>query len=63
MFLILIFYTFFISGICITIASFTKTFKEAQSALTPISLITCVPMFLELLNININGALAFYTYY
>ena len=57
--LILIFYTFFISGICITIASFTKTFKEAQSALTPISLITCVPMFLELLNININGALAF----
>lgn len=57
--LILIFYTFFISGICITIASFTKTFKEAQSALTPISLITCVPMFLKLLNININGALAF----
>lgn len=57
--LIIIFYTFFISGICITIASFTKTFKEAQSALTPISLITCVPMFLELLNININGALAF----
>lgn len=57
--LILIFYTFFISGICITIASFTKTFKEAQSALTPISLITCVPMFLELLNININGTLAF----
>ena len=57
--LILIFYTFFISGICITIASFTKSFKEAQSALTPISLITCVPMFLELLNININGALAF----
>ena len=57
--LILIFYTFFISGICITIASFTKTFKEAQSSLTPISLITCVPMFLELLNININGALAF----
>lgn len=57
--LILIFYTFFISGICITIASFTKTFKEAQSALTPISLITCIPMFLELLNININGALAF----
>ena len=57
--LILIFYTFFISGICITIASFTKTFKEAQSALTPISLITCVPMFLELLNININGVLAF----
>ena len=57
--LILIFYTLFISGVCITIASFTKTFKEAQSALTPISLITCVPMFLELLNIDISGMLAF----
>ena len=57
--LILIFYTLFISGVCITIASFTKTFKEAQSALTPISLITCVPMFLELLNIDISGTLAF----
>ena len=51
--LILLFYTLFISGLCITIASFTKSFKEAQSALTPISLVTCIPMFLEMLNINI----------
>lgn len=57
--IILLTYTFFISGICITIASFTKTFKEAQSSLTPISLITCVPMFLEILNINITNGLSF----
>lgn len=57
--LILIFYTLFISGVCITIASFTKSFKEAQSALTPISLVTCIPMFLEMLNINISGTLSF----
>ena len=57
-FIILLFYTLFISGVCITIASFTKSFKEAQSALTPISLITCIPMFLEMLNINISGFLS-----
>lgn len=57
--IILLTYTFFISGVCITIASFTKTFKEAQSSLTPISLITCVPMFLEILNINITNGLSF----
>lgn len=55
--IILLFYTLFISGLCITIASFTKTFKEAQSALTPISLITCIPMFLNMLNINLNNIL------
>ena len=57
--LILLFYTLFISGLCITIASFTKSFKEAQSALTPISLVTCIPMFLEMLSINISGLLSF----
>ena len=57
--LILLFYTLCISGLCITIASFTKSFKEAQSALTPISLVTCIPMFLEMLNINISGVLSF----
>ena len=56
---ILLIYTLFISGLCITIASFTKSFKEAQSALTPISLVTCIPMFLEMLNINISGVLSF----
>lgn len=57
--LILLFYTLFVSGLCVTIASFTKSYKEAQSALTPISLITCVPMFLEMLNIKASGILSF----
>ena len=56
---VLLFYTLFISGLCISIASFSKTFKEAQTALTPISLVTCLPMFLEMLSINIGGALSF----
>ena len=56
---VLLFYTLFISGLCISIASFSKTFKEAQTALTPISLITCIPMFLEMLSINIGGVLSF----
>lgn len=55
--IVLLFYTLFISGLCITIAGSTKTFKEAQSALTPISLITCIPMFLNMLNINLSGIL------
>lgn len=55
--IILLFYTLFISGLCIAIASFTKTFKEAQSALTPISLITCIPMFLSILKINLTSGL------
>ena len=56
---VLLFYTLFISGLCISIASFSKTFKEAQTALTPISLVTCIPMFLEMLSINIGGVLSF----
>ena len=57
--LIIIIYKLFIKGLWITIESFTKSFKEAQSALTPISLVTCIPMFLEMLNINISGVLSF----
>lgn len=59
MFVILFTYSFFISGICITVASFAKSFKEAQSSLTPVSLIICVPMFLEMLEIELSGYLVF----
>jgi len=59
MFVILFTYSFFISGLCIMIASFSKTFKEAQSTLTPVSLFICVPMFIEMLNIKLNGFLNF----
>lgn len=59
MFVILFTYTFFISGLCITIASYSKSFKEAQSSLTPVSLIICVPMFLEMLDVKLCGYLSF----
>ena len=49
----------FISGLCITIASQAKSFKEAQSTLTPVSLVICVPMFLELLDFKLGGYFTF----
>ena len=59
MFIILVTYAIFISGLCITIASQAKSFKEAQSSLTPVSLIICVPMFLEMLDVKLGGYLSF----
>ena len=59
MFVILLTYSFFISGLCIMIASFAKSFKEAQSTLTPVSLVICVPMFLEMLEIKLSNYLVF----
>lgn len=41
--LIIIAYSFMISGICISISSKAKTFKEAQSSLGPITLISIFP--------------------
>ena len=40
---VIIAYSFFISGLCIAIASTSKTFKEAQSALTPLTFISLFP--------------------
>ena len=40
---VIIVYSFFISGLCISIASTSKTFKEAQSALTPLTFISFFP--------------------
>lgn len=40
---IIVIYSFFVSGLCIAVASKTKTYKEAQSALTPISFIAMFP--------------------
>lgn len=56
--IIMISYSFFISGACIAVASFSKTFKEAQSALTPLSFTVMIPMFLEILDIKLNTYLA-----
>lgn len=52
-------YSFLISGLSIAIASFSKTYKEAQSALTPLSLLSMIPMFLELMGVELTTALAF----
>lgn len=41
--IVIIAYSFLISGLCISIASKSKTFKEAQSALTPITFISFFP--------------------
>lgn len=41
--LIIMAYSIFISGLCISIASTSKTFKEAQSALTPLTFISFFP--------------------
>lgn len=57
--LIMFSYSFFVSGLCISIASFTKTYKEAQSALTPVSLITMIPMFFNILEIKLSTSISF----
>ena len=40
---IIITYSIMISGLCIAIASMSKSFKEAQSALTPLTFIALFP--------------------
>ncbi len=40
---VIVIYSFFISGLCIAVASLSKTFKEAQSALTPLTFISFFP--------------------
>ena len=57
-FLIMIIYSIFISGLCIAIASMSKSYKEAQSSLTPISMLTIIPMFIEFITPNITIALS-----
>lgn len=41
--LVIFLYSFLISGLCIAIASKSKTFKEAQSALTPLTFLSFFP--------------------
>ena len=57
--LIILVYSFFISGLCIAIASKSKTFKEAQSALTPLTFISLFPgMIAFMINIMTNNLIA-----
>ena len=57
--IIIITFSFLISGLCIAIASKSKTFKEAQSALTPITFIAFVPsMIVSMINMKTDCLLA-----
>ena len=57
--LIILVYSFFISGLCIAIASKSKTFKEAQSALTPLTFISLFPgMIAFMINIATNNLIS-----
>ncbi len=53
---VIIAYSLFISGLCIAIASKSKTFKEAQSALTPLNFISFFPGMIAFM-MNIQGSL------
>ena len=57
-FVILLGHALFISGACIAVASFSKTYKEAQGALTPLSLVTIIPMFINMLGVEVTPVLA-----
>jgi len=57
--LVIAFYSLFISGLCIAIASMSKTFKEAQSALTPLTFISLFPgMIAFMIGIKTNTLLS-----
>ena len=49
LFVVIVAYSFLVSGLCIAIASKAKTFKEAQSALTPLTLIAVFPAMIVFL--------------
>lgn len=56
---VIIAYSFLISGLCIAIASTSKTFKEAQSALTPLTFISLFPgMIAFMAELKANAVLA-----
>lgn len=56
---VIIAYSFLISGLCIAIASTSKTFKEAQSALTPLTFVSFFPsMIVFMINIKTTPLLA-----
>ena len=57
--IIIIAYSIMISGLCIAIASMSKTFKEAQSALTPLTFIAFFPgMIVFMIDISNNAILS-----
>lgn len=57
-FLILVGFSLFISGLAIGIASLTKTNKEAQSSLMPLSFLPMLPMFLNMFGMEMDAVLS-----
>ena len=57
--IILIFASLISSGLCIAIASYCKSYKEAQEALTPVSFISMIPLLLPVVGIETNVFLSF----
>ena len=55
---ILLAFAVFISGVSIAVASLSKTYKEAQSALTPISMLPMIPMFMGMIGIQLTHFIA-----
>lgn len=54
--IVIVSYSFLISGLCVAIASKCKTFKEAQSALTPLTFISFFPgMIAFMMNIEVTN--------
>jgi len=53
--IVIIAYSFLISGLCIAVASKSKTFKEAQSALTPLTFISFFPGMIAFM-INVESS-------
>lgn len=57
--IVIIAYSFLISGLCIAVASKSSTFKSAQSALTPLTFISFFPsMIVFMINIKTNLVLS-----
>ena len=55
---ILISFSLIISGLSIAIASFSKSYKEAQSALQPLSFVVLIPEFMTMFGITTNSTLS-----
>jgi len=54
----LIFASLIASGLTIAIACYCKSYKEAQEALTPISFVSIIPMFLPMAGVETNAILS-----
>ncbi len=53
--LLMFIYSLFISALCVVLASFAKTYKEAQNKVSLVMFILLVPFYLRELNISLNS--------